>query len=176
MNAQRAAFRSTGTTLLGPNLPHTYRSGPVEGWHRALVLQFRPDLLGDRFLAMPEMQPLKQFLDRAACGLAFTLADDAAKAALLARLQQLPTRPASTQVLELLEVLDLLAREASIRSLSQRSIPALIKVEDQQRINAICKFLCEHYAEEIDYQRLTRKLRLSQASLCRLFRRLTGRT
>jgi AraC-like DNA-binding protein len=161
--------------LMGANLPHTYHSGPVEGKHRALVFQFRPDLLGEPFLALPEMQSLRMLLAQAEHGLSFPLLGGVHEAAILSKLCSLPALPRSAQVLELLGIFDSLAHEASGRRIcSGNLLPT--RVEDQQRIQKICGLLCENYQEPIDYQRLAEKLNLSQASLCRFFRRSTGRT
>jgi AraC-like DNA-binding protein len=162
--------------LLGPNLPHTYCSGPVEGLNRALVLQFRPELLGNVFFSLPEMRSLRHFLDRATQGFAFSFSSESRKAILYAKICGLPARSNSAQILELLEILDTLASTATARALSPTHMLPPVKTEDQKRISTICNFLCEHYDEEIDYVRLTKKLHMSQASICRLFRRATGRT
>ena len=48
--------------LLGPNLPHSWRSGPVhlstESCHRAVVVQFREDFLGKPFFQLDEMETI----------------------------------------------------------------------------------------------------------------------
>jgi AraC-like DNA-binding protein len=162
--------------LIGPNLPHTYRSGPVKGPNRAFVLQFRPELLGDAFFSLSEMRSLRRFLDRAMQGLVFAFASENKKSALHRRILALSARSASAQILELLVILDALVVTATAHPLSRTHVPPPVKAEDQKRINAICHFLCEHYAQEIDYARLTKKLHMSQASICRFFRRATGRT
>ena len=61
--------------LLGPNLPHSWRSGPVklprEQWHRAVVIQFRENFLGEEFFRLAEMEPIVRLLKRSAAGLSF---------------------------------------------------------------------------------------------------------
>ncbi|NYF92253.1 AraC family transcriptional regulator [Tunturiibacter empetritectus] len=162
--------------LLGPNLPHTYRSGLVGGPNRAFVLQFRLELLGNIFFSLPEMRSLRRFLDRATQGFAFSFANESKKALLHAQILTLPTRSTSAQILVLLEILDTLASTATAHALSRTHVLPPVKAEDQKRINTICHFLCEHYDQEIDYARLTKKLHMSQASICRFFHRATGRT
>ena len=161
--------------LLGSNLPHTYHSGPVEGNHRALVFQFRPNLLGESFLALPEMESLRLFLAQSEHGLSFSFLGGAQRAAILERLCELPSRTASAQVLGLLGIFDSLAQDALGRRICDHSLLPT-RVEDRLRVQKICGFLCKNYNQVIDYQRLSGKLNLSQASLCRFFRRSTGRT
>jgi AraC-like DNA-binding protein len=162
--------------LMGPNLPHTYCSSPVAGLNRALVLQFRPELLGTLFFSMPEMRSLGQFLDRSTQGFAFTFASESRRASIQAKLCDIPRRNHSAQILELLEAVDTLSTASTVRPLSRTHMLPPVKAEDQRRISTICNFLCENYGEEIDYVRLTKKVHMSQAAMCRFFRRATGRT
>ena len=162
--------------LLGPNLPHTYCSGPAKGLNRALVLQFRPELLGDIFFALPEMRSLRHFLDRSTQGLVFSFSSESKKAIIHSKICDLPAHSNPEKILELLEILDTLASTATSRALSRTHMLPPVKTEDQKRISTICNFLCEHYEEGIDYARLTKKLHMSQPAICRFFRRATGRT
>ena len=61
--------------LLGPNLPHSYRSWPVGSRnsrrHSAIVIQFQQECFGDRFFVLPEMRSVAQMFERSAIGLAF---------------------------------------------------------------------------------------------------------
>ena len=61
--------------LLGPNVPHSWRSGPVKSVtgevHRAVVVQFREDFLGPRFFELQEMEGVARLLRNASNGLAF---------------------------------------------------------------------------------------------------------
>jgi transcriptional regulator GlxA family with amidase domain len=52
----------------------------------------------------------------------------------------------------------------------------MCRVEDQQRIDAICLYLSRQYAEDIDFVELARRVHMDQTSLCRFFKRATGRT
>lgn len=164
--------------LLGANLPHSYRSGPVKTaepkCHRAVVIQFREDCLGPEFFKLPEMQPILRLLQRSACGLSFshTVAGQAAAAKMMKFLSCSPAQ----RIVELLEILVLLASEPNPAALSTDRVRPMCRVEDQQRIDAICAHLSEHFDEEINYARLADKLYMDQASLCRFFKRATGRT
>ena len=52
----------------------------------------------------------------------------------------------------------------------------MCRVEDQQRAGAVCSYLHQHYDEEIDYAAVSRMVHMNQASLCRFFKRATGRS
>ena len=164
--------------LLGSNLPHSWRSGPVrmaeQRCHRAVVIQFREDFLGPDFFHIPEMEPILRLLQRSACGLAFghTPSGRIAAAKMMEYLAQSPAQ----QIVELLEILLQLAFEADAEPLSTDRVRPMCRIEDQQRIDAVCAHFSAHFDEEIDYAELSEKLHMDQASLCRFFKRATGRT
>jgi transcriptional regulator GlxA family with amidase domain len=52
----------------------------------------------------------------------------------------------------------------------------MCRVEDQQRVETICAYMHKHFGEEINFVALSHKVHMDQASLCRFFKRATGRT
>ncbi len=164
--------------LLGSNLPHSYRSGPVkmpdQKCHRAVVIQFREDCLGPEFFKIPEMKPIMRLLQRSACGLSFSHTASGRIAA--GKMKEFLSFSPARRIVELLEILVILASEPNPATLSTDYVRPMCRIEDQQRIEAICAHLSAHFDEEIDYARLADKLHMDQASLCRFFKRATGRT
>ena len=57
--------------LVGPNLPHTWRSDGENDEQVAVVCQFRPGFLGDGLLSAPEFADIRRLLDVAASGVSF---------------------------------------------------------------------------------------------------------
>jgi AraC-like DNA-binding protein len=164
--------------LLGPNLPHSWRSGPLKSHsqrvHRAVVVQFRKDFLGEHFFALAEVEPIRRLLERSSAGVGFGKTRMGEKVA--ADLAKLPHLPGSRQLLTLLSILLDLADEQNPQILSTTRVLPACRVNDQQRIDTICHYLNRHYEEEIAFARLANALHMSQASLCRFFKRATGRT
>jgi AraC-like DNA-binding protein len=164
--------------LLGPNLPHSWRSGPVKPRarkiHRAVVTHFLGDFLGDRFFALEEIRPVARLLKRSASGLAFGHTRVGRNAA--RKLAELPSLPPSRRLLTLLTVLMDLAGDSQAKQLSIGKIRPMGRVEDQRRIDEICLYLNQHFDQEIDFTALANQVHMDQASVCRFFKRATGRT
>lgn len=164
--------------LLGPNLPHTWRSVSTEsstpGLHRAIVIQFREDFLGERFFRLAEMAPVARLLKRSACGLSFGHTATAKRTS--RRLMTLPGLSPARQIVSLLEVLLELAGEGSAQPLSGAKIRAAGKPGDQQRIDTICEYLDRQFASDINLAEVAELVHMDPASLCRFFKRATGRT
>lgn len=173
-----ADYKSGDLVLLGPNLPHSWRSGPIKSRsqkiHRAVVVHFRQDFMGEQFFQLKEMDQIARLLKRSVSGLAFGHTKAGEQAA--REMAKLPHLPDARQLLTLLSVLLDLAGEPKARILSTNRVQPACRVEDQQRIDAICRYLNSNFEEEIEFARLARKLYISQASLCRFFKRATGRT
>jgi AraC-like DNA-binding protein len=164
--------------LLGPDLPHTWRSAPapigVTETHRAIVVQFHAEFLGKQFFALQEMSSVSQLLSRASCGLAFGSTKIGVEVAkrMLGMISLHPSR----RLLLLLSILVDLAVESDAQPLSTSNLKLVCRAEDQHRIQIVCSHLSAHFGGEIDYAQLAREIRMDLASLCRFFKRATGRT
>jgi AraC-like DNA-binding protein len=164
--------------LLGPNLPHSYRSWPAESksskLQQAIVIQFREDCFGDQFFRLQEMRSILQMFQRSASGLAFggTRAGEKMGSPLRRILSLSPAR----RIVTFLSILVELAAENGARTISTERVQPLCRVEEQKRIDQICSYLNRQYEDEIDFKNLAEAVHMSQESLCRFFRRATGRT
>ncbi len=164
--------------LLGPNLPHAWRTRPRESaanrYHRAVDVQFRSDFFGQEFFYMEEMKPIVELLKRSASGLAF---GDTATGRLAApKIAELPSLSPPRRFLGILNVLMDLALEPDARVLSTDATQPILRIEDQRRIDAICAYLKANFDKDIDLASVARKFHMDQAALCRFFKRATGGT
>lgn len=164
--------------LLGPNLPHSWRSGPVRmptgECHRALVVQFRENFLGEEFFNIEEMEPVVRLLTRSAPGLAF--GHTPTGRAVAQRMTEFPSLPPARRITSLLNILLDLAAEPDAKIISTSRVRPMCRVEDQQRVESICTYLNSHFGKQIDFVALSHQVYMNQASLCRFFKRATGRT
>lgn len=164
--------------LLGANLPHTWRSrstGQISGkHHRAIVVQFREDFLGSDFFSLPEMASIRGLLHRAQMGLAFGHTRTAQAVAPI--LSNLPRQAAARKVTHLLDILYQLSVERVATSLSSTILRPTCRLEERRRVDNVCLYLVENASLPLDYKRLAGEVHMEQSSLCRFFKRATGRT
>jgi AraC-like DNA-binding protein len=120
------------------------------------------------------MESIGRLLKRSMGGLSFGHTKIGEKVGM--DLAKLPSLPGPQQLLTLLSALLDLAGDSDATVLSMNRVQPTCRVEDQQRIDVICKYLNNHYQDEIDFAKLASKLHMSLASLCRFFKRATGRT
>lgn len=163
--------------LLGADLPHTWRSGPLKQTcarpHRAIVVQFPRELLSAELLSLEGMSPVAELIGRATHGLSFhgTQAGQAVTPWIL----ELPSLSPGRRLVSLLSILLELATEETASSLTSGA-PHDCRREDQDRINRVCSYLDSHCSEKIDFGTVAEVANMSQAALCRFFKRATGRT
>ena len=164
--------------LLGPELPHSWRSAPrrsrIPKVHRALVIQFRSDFLGENFFTLREFAPVESLLKRASSGLAF--GHSAIGKSIGSKLIGFQHVSPAQRILLLLSTLVELASDGNAQRLSSGHLTPICRIEDQRRVDAICEHLHRHFDEEMDYGALSHRFHMDQASLCRFFKRATGRT
>lgn len=163
--------------LLGPNLPHSWRSFSTASdrkHHRAVVAQFRENCFGESFFQAPELNEVARLLAQATRGLSF--GNTVAGRKVASNLAQLPAVPPARQLVILLSTLVDLAAEKDCSKLSSGGPHAAHQPTASRRVNGICEYLETHYRQDLDFTTLSTRLHMDQASLCRLFKRATGRT
>jgi AraC-like DNA-binding protein len=164
--------------LLGPNLPHSWRSAPLQarlkGLNRAVVVHFRPDFLGERFLTLQEMTQVARLFQQAAHGLAFDRTSS--RLDIARKLIHLPALPPPRRLISLLGILVDLAEARRARRLATVRLKPICRIGDQQRIEKICAYLEAHFDHKTNFAQLAAQIPMDQTSLCRFFKRATGRT
>jgi len=168
-------FTPDDLVLLGQNLPHQYVSHPApsETMAAAKVIQFRPDLLGERWLDLPEFHRIASMLARSRRGLKFS-DQTIAKARQL--IGQIFTAAASRRLLLLLELLNLLAQDNLASPIASAGYLCTISSRQGDTIDAALQYLNNNYTEPVTSQDLCHRLHVSSATCNRLFRKSIGRS
>jgi AraC-like DNA-binding protein len=164
--------------LLGPNLPHSWRSAPsatsMRHMHRAIVVQFRRMFLGEQFFNLEEMEPVRRVMAQSLSGLAFGQTPSGRSVGL--KLAKFPLLNPGQRLVSLIDILLELGAEPAAQTLSTNMVKPICRVEDQRRIETLCTYFSKHYDQKIDFNYLANSVHMDQASLCRFFKRATGRT
>ncbi len=164
--------------LLGPNLPHSWRSAPsaagMRHMHRAIVVQFRKMFLGEQFFNLEEMEPVRRVMAQSLSGLAFGQTPSGRSVG--PKLAKFPLLNPGQRLVSLIDILLELGAEPAAQTLSTNMVKPTCRVEDQRRIETLCTYFSKHYDQKIDFNNLANSVHMDQASLCRFFKRATGRT
>lgn len=155
--------------FIGPNLPHLNFSYGKEGQYEEIVVQLRDDFLGDTFLQKPELEAIRRLFERSHRGLTFG-ADT--KRRVGPWLAQMPDLPPFERMLTLLQVLQQLANAPDAEPLHTDSLRFDLNPREQERINRVCQYVEQHYAQPLDVRAVADLVSLTVPAFCRYFKRV----
>ncbi|MFO1485092.1 MAG: AraC family transcriptional regulator [Verrucomicrobiaceae bacterium] len=161
--------------LLGSNLPHVWHqdTGGKARQVNAIIVRFDDTFLGRDFFALPEVEPVKRLLQRAARGLEVR---GATRVAVAAHMKRLAQSEGLARVIELLAILNTLANSSELKQLASASYEPKLESADQGRMERVVDFIHTHLTEEIDRERLAKLAHLSLGAFSRFFHSRTGKT
>ncbi|GAB2578713.1 helix-turn-helix domain-containing protein [Spirosoma areae] len=159
--------------FIGPNLPHLNFSYGRAGQFEEIVVQMRDDFMGESFLRKPELAPVRRLFERAHLGLTFGTDTKRRVGPLLAKLPELAP---FERFLTLLQVLQHLADAPDIEPLHADGIRFDLNPKEQERINRVCRYVEQQYANPVDIQAVADLTSLTVPAFCRYFKRITHLT
>jgi AraC-like DNA-binding protein len=163
--------------LVGSNLPHVWQQDPA--WSRgrhgvhAIIVRFLETCFGRDFLEIPEMEPVRRLLRRAARGLHVT---GRTRSEVASRMQRLARSEGLARVAELLGLLNVLARSPELLPIASAGFVPRLESTDQSRMERICRYVEEHLGDEIDRASVAAEAHLSEGAFSRFFKLRTGKT
>lgn len=163
--------------LVGPDLPHRWRSDPTEDRRHQpewIVVQFDGGLFGAQLMALPEAGPVRNLLRAAAAGLHFD-GEAAAHAGQL--LRAMTAQSGMSRLARLLEVLDGLGRAPAAPLASQDYLRDGGRSRlNRQRLAVVNAYVRENLDGAIRQAEIAGKLAMSPPAFSRFFRAATGTT
>lgn len=167
-------FRSGDLVLLGPEMPHTWRSAPNPcGNAQWTVVWFAPEHWGDAFWHLPELQRLKSLLCDARRGLHFARPQAASVGTLI---EKLPTTPACSLAGFVL-LMDILQQLVDMPSRALSAAPQPVGVIRQDpRLQHVLAWLDAHFDEHLRQSEVARRVNMTPDVFTKWFKRHVGRT
>jgi AraC-like DNA-binding protein len=163
-------FVTGDLVLLGSKLPHTWWGKNEDGSpSEAIVIQFSSAFI-EPFLKLNEGQAIKDLLAQAAKGIRFE-----SDGLFVQKLGSLGQTKELESVLALLSLLqDLTAKPATI--LCPDSYHNVISKKFETRINKVCTYIQNHYAESISLKQVSDLVYMSESNFCKFFKKATSTT
>ncbi len=172
-----AARRAGDLLLVGPNLPHVFRSDEHRPGRvlptRALLVQFKADFLGREFMEREVLAPVQRLLRRSSLGLAF---GGVVREEVAGLMQELLRLQGLRRLIHFLRILEVLARAREVKALATPGFAGEGNPFDQERMNRVCRFIEERLGETIFLAEAARLVHLSEGAFSRFFRMHTGKT
>ena len=171
-----ANFREGDLVLLGPLLPHTWRSGPSSPGskqRRAIVVQFLDTFLGTAIGECKELRLVRQLLTRSGHGLQIL---GRHRTVVAKQLESLVKLRSAQKLSAMLNILDELSVAKQTRSLASKAYAIPRQRSTSPKISQILETIHRDFQRPLRQNDLAQAADLSRAAFNRNFRQATGTT
>src|SRR6218665_175625 len=155
--------------LIGPSMPHTWVSDPLEKECRAVVVQF-PESFVQSFFQFPEFEKAAAMLKESRQGLVFPGEHPARQ-----MLGDLAGLNAAERFTRLFSILEHLSRQRWEVLASEDFTPAT-GGGNETRINKVCRYVHRNIDRRFTLEEVAGLVYLSEPAFCKFFKRATGKT
>jgi len=166
-------FSDGDLVLIGSNLPHCGLTNENTNNDYEMVIQFKPDFLGENIWETPEMQRISTLLEKSKAGIVF---NENIKKTVGKKIADMHEMSSLNKLLNFLEILDELATTQDYRILNAGKYYLQTQVEDNERINHIFNYVKDHFKEQITLEEIADLANMKVPSFCRYFKKITNKT
>ncbi|AZA57749.1 MULTISPECIES: AraC family transcriptional regulator [Chryseobacterium] len=166
-------FSDGDLVLIGSNLPHCGLTNENTNNDYEMVIQFKPDFLGENIWETPEMQRISALLEKSKAGIVF---EENIKKTVGKKIAEMHEMSSLNKLLTFLEILDELATTQNYRILNAGKYYLQTQVEDNERINHIFNYVKDHFKEQITLEEIADLANMKVPSFCRYFKKITNKT
>ncbi|UPQ76232.1 AraC family transcriptional regulator [Chryseobacterium nepalense] len=166
-------FSDGDLVLIGSNLPHCGLTNENTNNDYEMVIQFKPDFLGENIWETPEMQRVSALLEKSKAGIVF---NENIKKTVGKKIADMHEMSSLNKLLNFLEILDELATTQDYRILNAGKYYLQTQVEDNERINHIFNYVKDHFKEQITLEEIADLANMKVPSFCRYFKKITNKT
>ncbi|MFA9187344.1 AraC family transcriptional regulator [Flavobacterium magnesitis] len=161
-------------TLIGSNLPHCGFTDELTGNKNEIVIQMRPDFLGEHFFEIPEMRNIKDLLQQAKSGITFGGKTKRKIGKKIGKMEDKTPFERLLSIIEILNELELATEDATV--LNAEGFRMEMHVQDNERINSIFNYVKDNFKEPIRLEDIANKVSMTVPSFCRYFKKITHKT
>lgn len=165
--------------MIGPNLPHEWRNDDAyfdkESGLRAtcICLFFKREIFDPNFIRLPEMNNIRDLIERSRRGLKFT---GKSKLEITRFIRSSVNDVGVRKVTNLLTLLELMATSTEYELLVSVGFTNSVNSEDFERFNKVYKFLVKNFATSIRLEEVSTLVGLTPTAFCRYFKERTKKT
>lgn len=165
--------------MIGPNLPHEWRNDDAyfdkESGLRAtcICLFFKREIFDPNFIRLPEMNNIRDLIERSRRGLKFT---GNSKLEITRFIRSSVNDVGGRKVTNLLTLLELMATSTEYELLASVGFTNSVNSEDFERFNKVYKFLVKNFATSIRLEEVSTLVGLTPTAFCRYFKERTKKT
>lgn len=166
-------FNNSQLLLIGANLPHTGFTDRLTTNGFETLIQFKEDFLGGDFFNIPEMNGVKELLERSKKGILF---GRKTKQKLGKKIEKLAEKEGFKKMINFLEILHLLAKSDDYTLLNVDGYAFEADMQDSSKLDSIYKHINTHFKEHISLDEIAEVASMTVPAFCRYFKKATGKT
>lgn len=166
-------FNNSQLVLIGSNLPHIGYLDRLTTNGSEILIQFKPDFLGNEFFNIPEMNNIRALFERAKKGIRFNIE---IKKQIGAKINKLPELQGASQIISFIEILNDLATTDDYTLLNADGYAFESIHQDTNKIEEVYQYVNENFREQIQLMDVANKVSMTVPSFCRYFKKSTGKT
>ena len=166
-------FNNSQLILIGSNLPHNGFTDRLTARGKETLIQFRPEVFGESFMELPEMQHIVKLLNRAKQGLLYK---PETKKRIGPKIEALAALNPFGRLVSLLEILDDLAKADDYEILNADGFAFETETQDNMKIDQIFQYVNQNFKEQISLDEIADVAHMTVPGFCRFFKKATGKT
>lgn len=166
-------FEEGDLIFLGPHLPHFGFTENLKEPHIEIVLQMKPDFLGEGFFQKPEIRLIQQLFERSHVGISFR---GKTKEFVGGELNRLFHLNPFERLISLLKILNTLAQSKEYELLNVEQFSLEVSSQYFDRMQEVYQYVGQHFQEEISLQEISDRVNMTVPAFCRFFKKVTDKT
>lgn len=170
-------YRENDIFLIGPNLPHEYRSSIKDSpdfISKSIAIHFRKDFPGYDFYKIPEAKTIFHILEQSKRGIKFN--DHNAQKKVKEKLSHIFQAEGIERINILFSILEIVACSKEQECLSSQSFIDSIEEDQDQKMYKIYKYIMANFKNQISIDNLASEVNMTKTSFCRFFKKRTNKS
>ncbi len=163
-------YEKNDLILLGPNLPHEYRSSIKSNpdYHsKSMSVHFRSNFPGNDFYRIPEAKIIYEILEQSKRGIKCN--DPSAQKKVKEKMSNIFEAKGIERINILFSILETIATSNKQEYLSSQSFIDSIDEGQDEKMNKIYKYIMANFKEQISIDQLASEVHMTKTSFCRFF-------
>jgi AraC-like DNA-binding protein len=165
--------------LVGPNLPHVWRSDPVYRENipglaaHVQVVHFNEEIFKGYLSVLPEMQDINQLLFEAQYGIKFF---GSARTAIETQMKELIRTSGIEKLVALIKILDFMSKTNEKQLLASTGYSKIRKSTDFDRFDKAHRYMIDNFQKNINLETASALIGMTPTSFCRYFKKHTSKS
>jgi AraC-like DNA-binding protein len=166
-------FQSGELVLVGPNIPHLWRTTKNVSTVDRIIIKFDEIPTGVNFFSLPEFSGINALLKKAKNGIYFGAAT---RELVHDNFLDISEAEGAEKWISLLRILDILSKRDDGEKLSNPYMKIAQQLPEGNRLSKVISFISENYDQDIALENIADIAAMTVPSFCRYFKKRTNKT